>query len=228
MYLAQALAVHADQERLVAERRHVLAKMFGNEGRDLLDPIVGGEEGAQSHGAVEDLVELVDVGDAIGLGQREELLVQPLRRHRHVARRHGVADRQRRLVLDRFGDGVLVEIAPLVFGAEDLEGPLALGRAVDRRSGEADNGRVGHRRHQIGARARGPPSRCASSMKDMDVVAGAGVLLDPSNLWIMDRIQPAPFASQQVPELLPGARAPDRNVPAAASRPSSLSTQPLS
>ena len=82
--------------------------MLGDEGGDLLDPIVGRQEGAKANRPVEDLVELVDVGDALRLGQGEELFVETLRRDRHVARRHGVADRERRLVFDRLGDGVLV------------------------------------------------------------------------------------------------------------------------
>ena len=49
--------------------------MLGDEGGHLLYPIVSGQEGAQAHRAVENFVELVDVGDTLGVGQLEELLV---------------------------------------------------------------------------------------------------------------------------------------------------------
>ena len=77
------------------------------------------------HGAVQHPVEFLHLGHALGVGRGEKLAVELLGRHGQVARRQRVADRQGGLVGDRIGDGVLVQIAPRVVGAEDLEGALA-------------------------------------------------------------------------------------------------------
>ena len=69
------------------------------------------EEVLQVHRAIEDLVQLLDVGDALGLGEREELLLHELVRDQHLVGREVVVERQRRAVLDALGDRVLVEVA---------------------------------------------------------------------------------------------------------------------
>ena len=137
------------------ERCHVLAEMLGDECGDLFDAVVRGEEGAEADGLVEDLVELIDVGDALHFGEGEEFPVEPLGWHGHLARGHGVADRQGRLVCNRLGDGVLVEVAQLVIGSEYLEGAFPVRGLVNWRAGEADDRRVGQGRHQVGAQFLG-------------------------------------------------------------------------
>ncbi len=122
--------------------------MIGHEARHLLHAVLALEEVLQVHRPVENLVQLLDVRDALGLGQREELLLHDLVRHQHFVRREVVVERQRRAVLDALGDGILVQIALVVLAAEGLERPLAVGRLVHRRAGEADEGRVRQAGHQ--------------------------------------------------------------------------------
>ena len=86
LVLGTGFAVHADEERLVMERCHVLAEMLGDERGNFFDAVVGGEEGSQADGSVEDLVERIHIGDALCLGEGEEFLVEPLGRHHHLAR----------------------------------------------------------------------------------------------------------------------------------------------
>ena len=150
-------------------------------------------------------------GDALRLGQGEELAVESRRRDRHLAGHHHVADWQRRFVLDRLGDGVLVEIAQLVVGAEYLEGALPLGRLVDGRAGESNDGCVGDGRHQVGAQVLG--HRTVRLVDEhVDVVTSVGILLQPFELVDHGQDQPALVGSEQLPELGLGTRTPDRNV----------------
>ena len=174
-------AVYADEKRLVMERCHVFLEMLGDERGDLLNAVIGSEEGAQADSSVEDLVELVDVGDALHLGEGEKFLVEPLCRYRHFAWGHGVADRQRCFVLNRLGDGVLVEIVQLVIDSEYLEGAFSVRSLVNWRAGESDDCRVGHGCHQIGAQFLG--DRAVRLVdKYVHVVAGIGVFLHPLKL----------------------------------------------
>ena len=78
-------------------------------------------------------------------------------------------------VVDRLGDGVLVQVAAAaVIAAEDLEGALAVGGLVDGRAGEAEIGGVGQRRHQVVAQvAAGGAVGLVD--QDEDVVAGVEV-----------------------------------------------------
>jgi len=77
LVLGAGFTVYADQKRLVVQRQHVLLEVLGDEGRDLLDTVIGREEGAQADGPVEGLVEFVDVGDALSFRQLEKFLVEP-------------------------------------------------------------------------------------------------------------------------------------------------------
>jgi hypothetical protein len=142
------LAVHADEEGLVAERLDVLAVVVGDELRHLLDALLALEEVFQVHRPLEDLVQLLDVGHALGFGQGKELLVQRLVRHEHFVRAQLVVKRQRGAVLDAVGDGILVQVALVVLAAEGLEGALAVDGLVHGRAGEAEEGRVRQAGHE--------------------------------------------------------------------------------
>ena len=157
--------------------------MLGDECGDFFDAVVGHEERAQPDGAIEHLVQLLDIGDAFRLRQLEKFLVEPLGRHRHLARRHDVLDRQRRLVLDRLLDRIFVEIAALVLRAENLERAFALLGLGDRRPGEADDRGVRHGGHQVGAEVLSDRTMRLVD-EDVDVVAGAAVL--PDRLKLVD------------------------------------------
>ena len=90
-------------------------------------------------------------------------------------------DRQRRLVLDGFADGVLVEVALRIVGTEDLERALAVGGPGDRRAGETDDRGFGQGCHQV--RAQVPCHRAVRLVDEHEyVVAGVGVLLDALEL----------------------------------------------
>ena len=119
--LGAGLAIDRDHKRLVAERQHVLLEVLGDERRHLRRRDRRPSGRCAGRRRDRDLVQLVDVGDAFGVGELEELLIQPVGRNGHLARRHDVLDRQGRLVLDRFLDRVLVEVALLVLCAENLE-----------------------------------------------------------------------------------------------------------
>ncbi len=125
--------------------------MLGDECGHLCDAIIRLQECAQAYGPIQDLVQLLDVGHALGGGELEELLVQPVNRHRHLAWRQDVLDRQCGFVGDRFLDRIFVEVAGVVLGAENLERARSLFSVGNRRAGEADDRGVRHRRHEIGA-----------------------------------------------------------------------------
>jgi len=124
-------------------------------GGNLLNAVVRSEESAEANGAVEHLVQLVNIGHALGSGELKEFLVQSLGGHGHLARCHGVADGECGFVLDRLTDRVFVEIALLVLGPEDLESAFTLRRLGNRCAGEADDGRVRNRSHHVGAEILG-------------------------------------------------------------------------
>ena len=211
LVLGAGFAVDADQERLVAEWRHVLPEMIGDEGGDLANAVVGRQEGAQPDGAVEHPVELVHVRDALHLRQGEELLIEPLGGHRHAAGRQGVANRQRGFVLNRLRNGVLVQIAQVVVDPENLEGALAVLGTGNRRAGKADDRGVGHRGHQVGAEVLG--HRAVRLVDEhVDGVAGIGVRLDALELVDHGQDQAAPVGLEQGLEVGSGIRPPDRNV----------------
>ena len=63
------LAIHTDQEGLVPQRLHILRVVLGNEGRHLPDPLLPLEEVFQVHCTLQDLVQLLNVGHSLGLGE---------------------------------------------------------------------------------------------------------------------------------------------------------------
>ena len=140
--------IHGHKERFVAERLHVLPEVVRHVTRHLFHPVPALEKVLQVHRAFENLVQLLNVGDALSLGQREELLLHDLVRHEHLVRREVVVERQRRAVLDALGDGILVEITLVVLAAESFERPLAVGGLVHWRAREAEETRVRQASHQ--------------------------------------------------------------------------------
>ena len=148
LVVGAGFAVHANEEGLVAKRLDVLAVVLGDKLRHLLDALLALEEVFQIHRPLKDLVQLLDVGHALGFGEGEELLVQRLVRHEHFIRRELVIERQRGAVLDAVGDGILVQVALVVLASEGLEGALAIDGLVHGRAGEADEARVRQRRHE--------------------------------------------------------------------------------
>ena len=88
-----------------------------------------------------------------------------------------MANRQRRLVLNRLGDGVLVKIAQLIVGTEYLEGAIPVRGPINRRTGESDDRRVGHGRHQIRTQVLG--HRAVRLVNEyINVVTGVDVLFE--------------------------------------------------
>ena len=144
-------------------------------------------------------------------GQVEELLVEPVSRHGHVARRHRVPERQCRLVLDRLADRVFVEIALLVVGAEDLERAFALRGLGDRRAGEADDRGVRDRRHHVGAEALSDRAMRFVD-EDVDVVPRVRVLIDPLEFVDHRNDQATLVGLQLILNLALGVRSPHRDV----------------
>ena len=111
--------------------------MLGDELRYFLDALLAFEKILQVHRPLEDLVQFLDVGHALGFGEGEELFVQGLVRDEHFIRRELVVERQRGAVLDAVGDGILVQVTLIVLAAEGLEGALAVNGLVHRGTGEA-------------------------------------------------------------------------------------------
>jgi len=174
LVLGAGLAVDGDQEGLVAERRDVFLEVLRHELGDLLDALVGLQEGLEADRPVQDAVEFVNVADALGLRELEELLLEHLVRDADVIRREGMAQLEGGAVFNGLGDRVLVEVALRVVGAEGLEGTLPLGRLVNRSAREADEGGRRQCAHQVVAKiAAGGPVRLVD--EDEEVVAGAGV-----------------------------------------------------
>ena len=116
--------------------------------KDTLYPLLALEEVFQVYRAIEDLVQLLDVGHAFGFGEGEEFRIQRLVRDEHFIWRELVIERQGGAVLDAVGNGILVQVALVVFAAEGLEGALAVDGLVHRGAGEAEVGRVRQAGHQ--------------------------------------------------------------------------------
>src|SRR5690625_689653 len=116
--------------------------MIRHEPGDLADPLLPLEELFEVHRAVEDLIQLLDIGEAFRLGERKKFRVQRLVRNKHFAGRETVEKRKRRSILDTFSDAVFVQVPLIILAAEGFEGSLAVGGLVDRRASEADESRV--------------------------------------------------------------------------------------
>ena len=69
-------------------------------------------------------------------------------RYEHFVGGKLVVERQGRAVLNTVGDGILVQIAPVVLAAEGLEGALAIGRLIHRGAGETEVGGVRQPGHE--------------------------------------------------------------------------------
>ena len=62
-------AIHPDQEGLVPQWLDILGVVLGDEGRHLPDPLLPLEEVLQIHRPLQDLVQLLNVGHSLGLGE---------------------------------------------------------------------------------------------------------------------------------------------------------------
>ncbi|RIE10699.1 hypothetical protein SMC4_01820, partial [Candidatus Cryosericum hinesii] len=102
--------------------------MLRHVGRHLLHPVPILEHVPQCDRLLQNLVQVLDVADALRAGQPEELLLQRLAVHPQFIRRERVVERHGRPVLDGLADGILVEVALLVLEPEHLERALALRR----------------------------------------------------------------------------------------------------
>ncbi len=123
--------------------------MLGHVPGDLVDALVALEEVFEVDGAVENLVQLLDVGDAFGLGDRPEFLLHQSVLSQHLVWGEVVVQRQRRPVLDALFGSSTCEVAACVVHAEGLKRPLAVHGLVDRRPGEADKHGVGNAGHEV-------------------------------------------------------------------------------
>ena len=103
----------------------------------------------QRDGALQHLVQFLDVADPLGLQPVQELPLQGFPVNEQVIGRKLVMQRHRGPVRDRLADRILVQVALLVIGAEHLECALAVRRPVDGRAGEAEVRRVGQRAHEV-------------------------------------------------------------------------------
>jgi hypothetical protein len=163
--------------------------MIGHIPRHLLHTLPALEEILQVHRALENLIQLLDVRDALGLGQREEFLFHELVRHEHFVRREIVVERQRRAVLDALGDGILVQVALVVLAAKRLERPLAVGRLVHRVP--VNPMKVAFGRPAIRKLPRSPPVvRCASSISTKMFFRVFRLAGRSRNLWIIVTMMP--------------------------------------
>ena len=207
------LAIHGDEECLVAERLYILAEMLRDKSGNLRDVIVGLEKRLQVHRAVEHAVEFLDVAHALGLGEREKLGFEQFRRQRHLPRHELMSQLHRRAVGDRLRDGVFVEVAALILGAEDLERALAVGGLVDRRAGEADELRVRQRAEQVVAEIT---ARRAMRLVDQhdNVRPCAEVLVRTIELVDHCHDQPAEISREQLAQARLAIRALDLDVAA--------------
>jgi hypothetical protein len=172
LVVGAGLAVNADEKTLVAKRLDVLAEVVGDELRHLLDALLALEEVFQVHRPLENLVQLLDVGHALSFGKREKLGIQRLVGHQHLIWRKLVVKRQRGAVLDAVGNGILVQVALIVFAAEGLEGSLAVDGLVHRGAGKANVGGVRQAGHEEVAEVA---AGGAVGLVDEDVDVRAGV-----------------------------------------------------
>lgn len=123
--------------------------MLGDIAGDLVHALVALEEVLEVDRTLEDLVQLRDVGDPLGFGDRPELPLHELRAREHLVRGDVVIERERRPVLDAFAYRVFVRVSTAVGGAEGLKRALAVDCLVHRRAREADEDSVGNGRHEI-------------------------------------------------------------------------------
>ena len=142
------LAIHGHEERLVAQRLDVLFEMLGDKFGHRRHALVGFQERLQFDGAIQNPVQILDIRDALRLGDFQKFRLQQFLRQTDFIRRVGVAQFQGGLVLDGFLDGILVEIAVVILLAEHLERAFAVGGLVNRRAGEADERGLGQRGHE--------------------------------------------------------------------------------
>ena len=92
----------------------------------------------------------------------------------HLIGGQAVVKGQSGSVFDALSDGILVQVALVVFETEGLESPLAVGRFVDRRSGEADEGGPGQTGHQVVAQVA-PGGAMGLVDQHVDVFPGVDV-----------------------------------------------------
>ena len=141
-------AVDADEESLVTERFDVLHVVRGHILRHLRDPLLTLEEVLQMNRTLQNLVEFFNIRHPLGLGEGEKLRVQGLVRDEHLVGGELVVERERGAVLNAVGNGILVQIALVIFAAEGLEGALAIGGLVHWGAGETDIGGVRQTGHE--------------------------------------------------------------------------------
>ena len=211
LVLGASFPIDAHEERLVAEWRDVFLEVFSDKCGNVLNTIVGSQKSTQPDCTIKYFVQFIDVGDALRLSQGEKLLVEPLRGHRHITRRHRMANRQRRLVLNRLGDGVFVKIPQRIVGAEYLEGALPVCGTVNRRAGESDDRRVRHGRHQIRTQVLG--HRAMSLVNEyINVITGVHVPFDAFKLVDHGQNQATFVGFEQIPKVGLRVRAPHRDI----------------
>ena len=150
--------------------------MLRHVGRHLLHPVAVLEHVPQRDRLLQNLVQVLDVADALRAGQAEELLLQRLAVHAQFIRRERVVERHGRPVLDGLADGILVEIALLVLDPNTLTCPCPA-PFVNRRAGEAQQRGVGRRAQEVIAQvaARGAVRLVH---QDEDVRASVDILRD--------------------------------------------------
>lgn len=183
------LTVNTDQKGLIAERLHILPIVLGDVLRHLADTVLALEEILQVHRPFEDLVQLIDVGHTLGLGQRQKLLFECFMRYQHLIGCKVVVQRQGCAVSDAVGDGILVQVTPVILAAKGLEGATSVGRLVHRGAGETDIAGIRQTGHQeIAQIATGGAVRLIDQhIEFARVLRFAGI---SRNLWIMVTIMP--------------------------------------
>ena len=211
LVLGAGFPIDAHEERFVSKRLDVFLEVFSDERGNVLDTIIGGQKRTQPDCTIKHVVQFVNVSDAFYLGQGEKFLVESIRGYGHVTRRHRMTNRQRRLVLNRLGDGVLVKIPQLIVGTEYLEGALPVRGTVNRRTGESDDRRVRHGRHQIRTQVLGHRAVRLVN-EDIHVVTGVHVFFETFKLVDHGQNQAAFVGFEQIPKLGLGVRAPHRNI----------------
>ncbi len=107
-------------------------------------------------------------------------------------------ERDGRAVRDRLADRILVQVALWIVPTEDLESPLPMRGSVNGRTGEADVGGVGQRRHQVVAEIT-PRASVRLVHEDEDVVPLDQVIVDLVELVDHGDDQPTPVALEKPP-----------------------------
>jgi len=167
-------AVHGYQKGLEAHWLDVLPEVAGHIFGHLGHPIRGLEHLFEFNGPVQYGVHLIDVADALGGGQVQEFPFQCLPVHQKLGGSKSIVEADGGSVIDGLGYGVFIQVALGVVGSEDLEGSLALGKAVDGCPGEADVGGVGQSSQKVVAQVS---TRSSMRLVDQDdhIIAGAHV-----------------------------------------------------